>query len=212
MGLSTRAPKPTNFGRCSGSTSQLYPRDVLCRRRRGLELTQTAADGEKALKIWPYQITSGWEESTVTWNSGPSSASAADPATTVNMTSGLKQWDVSKIVQGWRAGAKINGILLTGDGATVARGLRLTRERIRPGRLTIYYHKPAADTATPTATRTRTRTPTPTATRTSTPTATPTTPVAGPASVLQCSPQLWISVSIPCRGGVDRVETSVRWR
>ena len=176
-----------------------------------LELTQTAAEGEKTLRIWPYQITGGWDEYTVTWNSRPSSASAGDPATTVDMTSGLKQWDVSKIVQGWRAGAKINGILLTGDGTTVGTRVFGSREsESGPGRLTIYYHKPAADTATPTATRTRTPTPTATRTPTASPTASPTT-TAAPGFGLVVQPStVDLDIDPLVAGGVDTVETSAR--
>jgi hypothetical protein len=93
-----------------------------------LELTQTAAYDEASLKIWPYLILSDWSEYAVTWNDRPSSTSAGDPATTVDVDLGIKTWSVTKIVQAWRAGAKNNGILLIGDGATVGTRVFGSRE------------------------------------------------------------------------------------
>ena len=99
----------------------------------GLELSQVAAYDAAQLNIWPYQVVDYWDEASVTWSDSPPLASTGDPATTVDKSSGVKVWDVTKIVQSWRAGAKNYGILLAGDGKTLGHArFRFPRILSRP--------------------------------------------------------------------------------
>ncbi len=96
-----------------------------------LELMLVATYDAEQLNIWPYQVLDDWGEMSVTWNGRPPSSSAGDPAASVDTALGVKQWDVTKIVKAWRAGAKDYGILLAGDGMTLGTRVFGTRGRRR---------------------------------------------------------------------------------
>ncbi len=139
---------------------------------------QGAADG---YNIWPDAISGRWLETTVTWANKPAAANMGDRAAYLNLTTGWKEWYVTNIVEYWAAHRDQNyGILLRGDGATLAWRAFYARDYGEAApRLIVDYRQPtatstptAAHSPTPTPTRTRTATPTATRTPTSTPTAT----------------------------------------
>lgn len=130
-----------------------------------LELYQIKAAGAERYNIWPDAIFDGWNEMSVTWGGKPPASNVGDPPSTLDYSNGVKQWDVTKIVQNWAVGEIKNyGILLRGDGDTL--GLRVfgSLNGQVPPRLIIEYA--TRNTRTPTATATRRATNTPTATAT----------------------------------------------
>ncbi|MCC7355975.1 MAG: DNRLRE domain-containing protein [Anaerolineae bacterium] len=161
-----------------------------------LEMYQTGANDFDAYQIRPDAISASWGEATVTWNNKPAAANVGDLAITLDYSLGVKQWDVTNIVQGWQANRSTNhGIMLVGMDVDIPASERIfsAREGTNAPRLIIEYEAgpPPTDTNTPTRTLTHTPTHTPTATRTPTrtptasrtPTRTPTpTATAGPTS------------------------------
>ena len=145
------------------------PADAIITQAR-LQLFQNNGQGASdGYSIWPDAISGRWTEMGVTWASKPSAANLGDRAASLNLTTGWKEWRVTNIVQHWAAHRDQNyGILLRGDGSTLAWRAFYARDygEVAP-RLIIDYTQPTA-TSTPTATLTRT--PTPAMTRTPTPT------------------------------------------
>ena len=130
-----------------------------------------------ANQVYAVRNTASWKEATVSWNTRPATAAAADDTPTKVDPGSAAQYDlaVTGAVRQWITnGATNNGFTLRGDGSSTWPTLMLTYSREsstaaqRP-KLVVSYTPPGV---TPTATRT----PTPTATRapTDTPTRTPT--------------------------------------
>ncbi len=72
------------------------------------------SSGLESFSIGAYQVTSEWQENTITWNNRPSSLPEAEAFHTVSPASGAwRTWDIDDLVQGWIDGSIANhGILL----------------------------------------------------------------------------------------------------
>jgi hypothetical protein len=158
-----------------------------------LILFQENTGSQDRYRVWPQAIWQDWEENGVTWNKQPEAYSLGDPESFLTTESGLKEWDVTAIVQSWAIGEIQNhGIRLLGDGDTLDLRWFSSRQGQIPPLLVIEY---SSASASPTPTNTLlptpspTKTSTPTATKTSTPTVTSTpTKTASPTSTKTSTP------------------------
>jgi len=119
-----------------------------------LWLYQSSAFGAYNLTLMPQAITASWLEGTVNWYNRPGHTDLGDPPTTLDLTTGWKTLDVTKIVRAWAEGSVANyGLLLkTDDAAVGSRTFRARQdEKYRPS-LEIVYTVPPTATSTPTET------------------------------------------------------------
>ncbi len=161
-----------------------------------LTLCLTKVTAGRVLEV--RQVTQPWVETTVTWNTQPTTAASTTDAITMPAVIGCVNWTVTSDVQAWVDGAANNGWRIGDQAEGAASGDTKfgTRENataaLRP-LLAVEYTVTAAtptstatapDTATATAASTSTPTPLPpTATATSTATSTPTnTATAAPTA------------------------------
>jgi hypothetical protein len=108
-----------------------------------LQLFLEYGAGADPVAVAAYFVTSGWAESSVTWNSFPT----AEPAGIVSQVDAspgsYKSWDVTSFAQAWHSGSN-NGLYLRGptDGTYYERWFE-SREHIESvPRLVVTYHLP----------------------------------------------------------------------
>jgi len=79
-----------------------------------LELHQFSFGGTGSLSIGLYQVTSDWQEDTITWNNQPTSASEAEYTNVASSTlDAWRPWSIGDLVRGWSDGSISNyGMLL----------------------------------------------------------------------------------------------------
>lgn len=66
-----------------------------------------------SLSIGVYQVTSNWSESSITWNTQPTSSSVSEDYYSIGASSGTETWYVDDLVMGWIDGSISNyGLLL----------------------------------------------------------------------------------------------------
>ena len=106
--------------------------------------------GSGSFSIGAYQVTSEWQENTITWNNQPSSLPEAEAFRTVSPASGAwRTWDIDDLVQGWIDGSIANhGILLkatdesTNDKIADFRSSDYVTDATKGPKLVISYYVP----------------------------------------------------------------------
>jgi hypothetical protein len=70
--------------------------------------------GSGTISVGAYQVTSSWEENTITWNNQPNSAASPEGITTFGSAAGIwRSWFLHDLVRGWLDGSISNyGLLL----------------------------------------------------------------------------------------------------
>jgi hypothetical protein len=100
----------------------------------------TAVD---AYAILPYAITSGWNESTATWNTQPTASHRGDTPV-MHVPDGWTVFDVTNIIQDWHDGALfISGIALDPEAPSSGSRIFQARNTATPPELTVYYTRRA---------------------------------------------------------------------
>ncbi|NOZ06589.1 MAG: DNRLRE domain-containing protein [Chloroflexi bacterium] len=144
-----------------------------------LALYVSGTSGTMPRNISARQVTSAWDEYTVTWNTQPGTSGTSTTASVSG--TGTVTWDVTSMVRDWYDGTAANhGIMLSGPSTPLLpyqiafspREYSLPSEKPQ---LTITYNTAPTNTptSTPTTTPLPTHTPFPTKTATPTPTDTP---------------------------------------
>ncbi len=74
--------------------------------------------GSPGLVIGAFQVTEGWEESSITWNDQPFFSSSPESTITIlPMETGWRIWDIASLLQGWVEGSIPNhGVVLKHPG------------------------------------------------------------------------------------------------
>ncbi|MGB4803694.1 MAG: DNRLRE domain-containing protein, partial [Anaerolineae bacterium] len=85
--------------------------------RAELRLYQRAAGESASFVIYVDEVNAPWDEMATTWRTGPPATYRDDPPMALDQATGLKRWDVLRIVDRWLTGLAPNeGFLLRGDG------------------------------------------------------------------------------------------------
>jgi hypothetical protein len=78
-----------------------------------LKLYRYGGFGTDSFTIGLHQVTSAWDESTITWNIQPTFSVDAEITTNITATADWKSWDIDTLVQAWLDGSITNyGVVL----------------------------------------------------------------------------------------------------
>jgi len=78
-----------------------------------LKLYRYGGNGTDSFTIGVHQVTSAWDESTITWNMQPTFSVDAEITSNITATVAWKSWDIDTLVQAWLDGSITNyGVVL----------------------------------------------------------------------------------------------------
>ena len=80
-----------------------------------LHLYYYSSSAAQPVSVGVYKVTSAWDDSTITWNLQPTSATTSEYVLTVPaaVTNNFAPWDIDDLVQGWIDGSIANyGVVL----------------------------------------------------------------------------------------------------
>jgi len=125
-----------------------------------LQLYCSSVSNDTARDITVHQITSSWDEGTVTWNTKPSHEVAAEDTVSVTSAGSWYSWDITQLVKDWKNGIKANyGVMLINADAGTLNIAKIfyssdytTDTSLRPKLVVTYSEKPTATLTTPTGT------------------------------------------------------------
>lgn len=101
--------------------------------------------------VGAYQVTSDWNDATLTWNNQPISDDTAEDAITVTFpaTNNFISWDITNLVQGWHDGSITNyGVMLRDTDESSSEGLKAFYSAdwgtaVQRPKLEVTYYDPA---------------------------------------------------------------------
>ena len=115
------------YEHCSGSAngitrslvkfdlSAIPPGTQITQATLSLYLVNSCDTGNRTHTVTPYRITSGWSETSVTWNTRPSFAEAYGSSSVSSQTYQRYTFDITNLVRGWVNGTLPNyGVMLRG--------------------------------------------------------------------------------------------------